>query len=185
MVRCKACGYIMEQGKLRDRCPACGAPRTSFEPYTDPVGPRRRRTLSFHLHPIAVHFPTTLAVAVFIFSFAAPFFGGQARVYLTDTTKILALFLPLTIILAVALGWIEGLIRFRKIGNSQILKRKILYASLFFVETAVLAVLVWVGGLQGVGYSLPTIVLGAVAIYFAILLGLLGMSISNAAFPGK
>lgn len=185
MIRCKACGYIMREGHLKDRCPACGAPRTSFEPYSDPMGPRRRAMLNFDLHPIAVHFPTTLAVAVFIFSVAAPFFAGAPREYLIDTTKILSLFLPLTVALAFGLGWLDGTIRFRKIGNSQILKRKILYASLFFVETAALAALVWVGAFGNAAYTVPTILLGAAAVYFAYQLGLLGMSIANAAFPGK
>ena len=31
-VRCKACGYIMEEGKVGDRCPACGAPRAALVP---------------------------------------------------------------------------------------------------------------------------------------------------------
>ena len=26
MVRCKSCGYLMPEGKLKDKCPACGVP---------------------------------------------------------------------------------------------------------------------------------------------------------------
>ena len=43
MVRCKACGFLMKEGKLGDRCPACGAPKTAFEPYKDPMAWNRRR----------------------------------------------------------------------------------------------------------------------------------------------
>ena len=79
MIRCKACGYIMEGGKLGDKCPACGAPKTAFEPYTDPMAAPRRKMLNLQLHPIAVHFPITFAVAAFVFSLAILFLSGEAQ----------------------------------------------------------------------------------------------------------
>lgn len=96
MVRCKACGYIMEESKLGDFCPACGVPRISFEPYTDSISESRRRILNFDLHPIAVHFPVSFTVAVLVFSVASLLFSGQIEDLLTCTTKMLALFCPLS-----------------------------------------------------------------------------------------
>ena len=185
MRRCKACGYISKDGKLGDRCPACGAPITAFEPYTDPVGESRRKILNLHLHPIAVHFPTTFAVAAFVFSAAISFFSGEAQALLISTTKIVAIFLPLVIILAFWVGWWDGRIRFRKIKNSQILKRKIVYACFFFAVSLGLVAVVWAGGFGSVVSTLATILLSAAAVVLSILLGLLGMSIAQAAFPGK
>jgi uncharacterized membrane protein len=185
MVRCKACGYIMPAGKLHDKCPACGAPKTSFEPYTDPMSSERRQVLNFDLHPIAVHFPISLAVAVFVFSIAIPFLNGLPRTLLIDTDKILSLFIPVTTASAFGLGWIDGKIRFRKILNSQILLTKITYAILLFCASVIQTVIIWVYGFDNAGFTALIVVLGAAASVLVILLGLLGKTIRNAAFPGK
>ena len=66
LVRCKACGFIMQENELREKCPACGAPKTVFEPYTDTVGEKRRRLLDMDLHPMMVHFPTSFIVAILL-----------------------------------------------------------------------------------------------------------------------
>jgi uncharacterized membrane protein len=184
-VRCKVCGYLIKEGDLRDKCPACGANRSVFEKYTDPVAAPRRRILNLHLHPIAVHFPTTFAVAAFVFSVAIPFLSGEAQTLLISTTKIISIFLPVVIILAFWVGWWDGTLRFRKIKNSQILKRKIVYACVLFAVSLGLVALVWEGDFGTWVSTMAVILLSAVAIVFAILLGLLGMSIAQAAFPGK
>jgi uncharacterized membrane protein len=185
MIRCRVCGYIMRESDLKDRCPACGAPRTAFEAYIDPMGAHRRNILRLHLHPIAVHFPTTFSVAAFVFSVAYLIFRGEIRDLLLSTTQIVAFFLPILVIATFVLGWTDGLLRFRKIGNSQILKTKIVYASLLLAVSIALAIVVWVGKFDSAAYTAASIVLGAGAVIFSYLLGLLGMSISAAAFPGK
>jgi uncharacterized membrane protein len=185
MVRCKACGYIMKEGKLGDRCPACGAPRTAFEPYTDPMARPRRRVLDLQLHPIATHFPIVFVVAVLVFSIAIPFLTGDARTMLVGTVKILSLLLPLVVILAFLVGLWDGHIRFRKIGNSKILKTKIIYAVFLFIVSAALAVIVWTGEYSAFGVTLGAILLGAAGIILVFLLGTLGTSVLGAAFPGK
>jgi uncharacterized membrane protein len=185
MVRCKVCGYLMKDGKERDRCPACGAPATAFEPYTDTMSPERRRILDFDLHPIAVHFPTTLAAATFVFSFAALFFSGDAKDLLVSTSKILSLLFPLVVILGAAVGWLDGTVRFHKIGKSKILKRKILYAAFLFVVSSALAVVVWAGDLKSSGVTLAAVLLSGLTVFLVYALGALGMSIRGSAFPGK
>jgi uncharacterized membrane protein len=185
MVRCKACGYIMEEGKLGDRCPACGAPKVAFMPYVDPVSEPRRRLLNFHLHPIAVHFPTTLAVAILVFSIPILFLSGDSQTLLISTNKILSLFLPLTVILAGVVGFVDGKTRFRKIKNSAILKRKIVYASFLLAISVALTVLVWTQGFENAAFTSVDALLSALAVGLIVALALLGMSFKDAAFPGN
>jgi rubredoxin len=184
LVRCKACGYIIEEGKLGDKCPACGAPKAAFLPYTDPISQGRRKTLSMDLHPIAVHFPTSFGVTIFVLSIAVLFFSGSPRLLLTSTIQLLALFIPLVLILAAIVGFLDGKVRFHKIKNSKILKRKILYASAFLLVSIALAITVWIGGLDQTAFIMLTTFLAALAVGFSTLLGLLGKSILDAAFPG-
>ena len=175
----------MKAGDLRDRCPACGVPATAFEPYTDPVAPPRRRILKLDLHPIAVHFPTTLAVAVLVFSVAVAVLSGDARALLAGTTRVLALLLPLAVALSFAVGWLDGKVRFRKVSNSRVLKRKVLYAALLLVVSIGLAFTVWLGAFATAAVLIGAIVLSAVAVVLTTLLALLGTSITGAVLPGK
>ena len=184
LVRCKACGYIMLESKLKDKCPACGVPSQMFEPYTDPMSERRRRILDLDLHPIAVHFPISFAVAVLVFTIASIFFGGPVQGFLISTTKLLTVFLPLVVALAFVVGVIDGRLRFRKLNHSQILKKKILYASLFLIVSLGLTLSLWLGGLGTVLLNSIAIVLSAASVGFAVVLSLLGTQILNAAFPG-
>jgi uncharacterized membrane protein len=185
LVRCKACGYIMKEGKLGDRCPACGAPKTAFEAYNDLMAAPRRKILDLQLHPISVHFPIALTVATFVFILAAAILKGDAQGLVISTAKVLVLFIPLTVLLAFAVGWADGKVRFRKIGNSKILKTKILYACLLFAVSLALAIAVWMGALNAVGTVILALLLNAAALVLVFLLGLLGTSVMGAAFPGK
>jgi uncharacterized membrane protein len=185
LVRCKACGYIMEEGKLGDKCPACGAPKAAFMPYVDTMGARRRNILKLDLHPIAVHFPVSFSVAMLVFSIALFFLAGDARTFLINTNKVLVLLIPVMVIIAGTAGYIDGKIRFRKVGNSQILKRKILYASIFLAASIALAVVVWVSGLESPAFITASVVLAAIASGMIVILSLLGTSILEAAFPGN
>ena len=182
LVRCKACGFVMSEGKLGDKCPACGAPRAAFQPYVDLVGESRRRILKFHLHPIAVHFPTTLSVAVLVFSVAALILSGEPGSLLRSTNKILGVLFPLVVVLAGVLGFWTGKIRFRKIRNSKILRTKLTYATALFVVSLAIAVAVWP---DTTASRAITVVLAAGTVVLSIFLGLLGMSLDDAAFPGK
>jgi hypothetical protein len=97
----------------------------------------------------------------------------------------MALLLPVSVIIAGILGYNDGKIRFRKIGISKILKAKILYASVFFVIAAVLAATVWAEGFKNAVLTALIIVLAAGTITMSVILGLLGASVNEAAFPGK
>lgn len=185
MIRCRACGYVAAEQDLGERCPACGAARTAFEPYTYPMGEKRRRLLNLQLHPIAVHFPTTLSVGVLLFSVGAPCLPGQVGTLLLCTTQVMALFLPLVVLLAVLAGLLDGKIRFRHLKNSQVLKVKIVFGIIFFVLACALALTVWLKGFQDPFFASGAILLAAGCVACAVVLGLLGTSILNAAFPGE
>jgi len=77
LMRCKACGYVTDQGNIKDVCPACGVPAKMFEPYNHPVSLKRRRILDLHTHPVMVHFPQAFALTLFILSCFA-FFVPQS-----------------------------------------------------------------------------------------------------------
>ena len=185
MVRCKACGYIMEEGKLGDRCPACGVPRISFEPFTDTVGENRRRILNLDLHPISVHFPISFTVVILVFALASFIFTSQIEDFLTCTTKVLVLFLPLVVLLSFLIGLLDGKARFRKIGNSHILKTKIALGIILFVLSLFLAVVVWLKAFTDPVFTIISVIIGAGALACIFVLSLLGTSISNSALPGK
>jgi uncharacterized membrane protein len=185
MVRCKACGFIIEEGKLGDKCPACGAPKTAFMPYVDTMSESRRKLLNFDLHPIAVHFPISFAVAVLVFSVAIVFLSGEALTLVTNTTKIMVLFIPVMIVIAGTVGFIDGKVRFRKIKNSKILQRKIFYAGIFFGISIILTVVVWTYGFTSTVSTLTAILLAAISVSLIVILSLFGTSITEAAFPGN
>ncbi len=174
----------MEEVKLRDKCPACGVPREMFEPYTDPMAESRRRILRLDLHPIAVHFPTSFAVAILVFTIAMFFFSGLVEELLLSTIKVMVLFLPLLVLIAFMAGLLDGKTRFRRLDRSHILKSKMLYGSIFFVLAIALALLVWLGGLGSVTLIAIAVALAAGGVACSVLLALLGMQILNSAFPG-
>jgi uncharacterized membrane protein/rubredoxin len=184
LVRCKSCGYIMDEAKLKDRCPACGVPRDMFEPYTDPMAESRRRILNLHLHPIAVHFPTSFVVAVLVFSVATFFFSGAVEQLLICATKVMALFLPLLVIIAFLVGLLDGKTRFRRLNRSHILRMKIIWGSIFFIIAVGLPLSVWLGDLGSVLTTSIAVVLSAAGVACTVVLSLLGMQILNSAFPG-
>ena len=183
-MRCKACGYIMEEGKVGDRCPACGAPKAALEPYNDPMSEHRRNLLKLDLHPVAVHFPVSLTAAVLVFLIFASFLSGRAHAMLADTVKIVVLLLPVLVLLAGIAGFIDGRVRFRKIRNSMILKRKIVGACLLFAVLTAQSIVVWLAGFSGAGIAVAA-VLGAVALGIVIVLALMGTGLTVAAFRGK
>jgi uncharacterized membrane protein/rubredoxin len=184
LIRCKACGYIMAEEKLGDKCPACGVPKEMFEPYTDPMAEPRRRILRLDLHPIAVHFPTSFTVAVLVFTIATFFFSGPVEELLISTIKVIALFLPLVVLIAFLAGLLDGKTRFRRLDRSHILKTKIVYGSFFFVFSVGLALLVWLAGLGSVLLISIAAILAAAGVACSVVLALLGMQILNSAFPG-
>lgn len=185
LVRCSVCGYITEEGKLKDKCPACGAPRAAFEPYTDPVSERRRKFLDLTIHPVAVHFPQAFATSLVILSLTPLIFSGVLGGLFLSTERILAVFLPLLVAAAMLAGILDGRARFKRIRRSLILKTKIAVAAMFLGFSLTLAVVTWLkvpADPPGFNLWVTSLALGAFVCSFA--LGLLGKKVVGAIIPG-
>lgn len=185
LVRCKVCGYVMPEGRLKDKCPACGVPAKAFEPFEDPVSEERRRALDMHLHPIAVHFPTAFAVSLIVIFLVALIFTGRAAELFLCAGRLMSYFLPLVVIAAFLLGVKDGRLRFRSIGRSDILKRKILFGLLYFLFAAGLALLIWLWGVDGTAPLIAALALTVAALACNVVLSLLGTAVLASVMSGK
>ncbi len=184
LVRCKVCGYVAVEGSVHDVCPACGAPRAAFEPFTDRISWRRRQILGLTLHPIAAHFPVSFSVAALVLSLTPPFFSGTAEAILLYTLKFAALVLPVVTALTLAVGLYDGRLRFKTVRRSPILKRKVQLAAALFVVSLALAAAVWLAPISTTGLT-PLVIIPAFLAFFSVfVLGLLGTKVLNSAMPG-
>ncbi len=183
LMRCKACGFVTDQGKIKDVCPACGVPAKMFEPYTHPVSLQRRRILDLHSHPVLVHFPQAFALTLFLLSIALFFTPAKFQSDLDSTIKVLSFLLPFSVVGAIATGLMDGKLRFRKV-TTPLLRKKIILSLIFFIVAIGAAALALSGQLltlpTHMAYSLMTII----ASLCGALLGLIGGKLLDAKFPG-
>ncbi|MGD0170024.1 MAG: rubredoxin-like domain-containing protein [Smithella sp.] len=183
LIKCKACGYVTKEGKIKDVCPACGVPAKMFEPYADPISEKRRNILMLHIHPIIVHFPQSFTFTLFVLavlSFIAP---PQINEILNCTIRLISPALPFFIILAMLTGLVDGKIRFRKV-TTLFLKKKIIFGlSFLFTSTLIAAVALELQLLSTPVMALLTL-LAIIALGFSIVLGLIGDELLEAKFPG-
>jgi O-antigen/teichoic acid export membrane protein len=156
-----------------------------FEPYEDPVGEARRRLLDAHLHPIAVHFSTAFAASLVVLAAGTLIFSGRVEEVLVCTARLMSLFLPLLVLATFLLGLLDGRTRFRSVGRSQILKRKVFYGSLFLAFSVGLALTVWLWAPGGAAGPALAIALAVLAFACSTVLGVYGTRLTNSAFPGK
>jgi rubredoxin len=184
LIRCKVCGYVATEGSVHDVCPACGAPRTAFETFTDRVSWRRRRILGLTLHPIAAHFPVSFAVAAIVLSLTPPFFSGTAESILLCTLKFVVLFLPVLAAMTLIIGLYDGRVRFKTIRRSPILRRKVQLAAALFIVSLGLTAAVWSGNVSTTGLTPLAVLPALVALLLVFVLGLLGTKVRGAAMPG-
>ncbi len=185
LVRCKICGYVMPEGRLGDKCPACGVAAKAFEPWEDPLSGERRRALALDLHPIAVHFPTAFVVSLIVIFTVGLAFRGRAVELFLCAGRLMVLFLPLLVAAALLLGIKDGVVRFRSVGRSEILQRKILFGLLYFAFALALALVVWLWGVGGAAPLAVALALAAAGLACNVVLSLLGISVLSSAMPGK
>ena len=131
-MKCRVCGFIMDEEHLGDVCPACGVPKTAFQPYVDRVSAKRRKILNLHLHSMTVHFPQAFSVLMLFLSVMVFFLHDPLKSHFMATFKILSIFLPFSVAASIISGIIEGKTRFKRI-TTPILKRKIMAAVFFLV----------------------------------------------------
>jgi len=185
LVRCKVCGYVMPEGRLKDKCPACGVAAKAFEPWEDPLSEERRRALALDLHPIAVHFPTAFVVSLIVIFIVGLAFSGKAAELFLCAGRLMSLFLPLVVILAFLLGVKDGIVRFRSVGRSEILKKKVLFGLLYFLFALALPLVVWLWGIDAAAPLAVALALSAAGLACNVVLSLLGTSVLASAMPGK
>jgi len=181
---CKACGFVMAKGSLRDKCPACGVPASKFEPYEEKTSRFRRIALALDLHPILVHFPQAFTATVLLFAAACvPLPPGALRDALLTTLKVLSIALPFTLLAAVAAGAFDGKIRFRKL-KAPMLRMKIYISVAFLAIATANALLVGLAPSLSTAALIGSLALSAGGMACGSVLGMMGVKLLNAKFPG-
>ncbi|OFX18190.1 MAG: hypothetical protein A2033_11810 [Bacteroidetes bacterium GWA2_31_9] len=119
----------MEADKLGDVCPACGLPRKVFEPYREKVSANRKKILGFDLHPIAIHLSQTFVVLIPIMLILTRYFPDIYFDVFSNVLIFSIIIFPLTLILAIITGVIDGLTRFKSL-TPPLLKVKIIVSGI-------------------------------------------------------
>lgn len=183
LVRCRPCGYVMESDKLGDVCPACGMPRKVFEPYRERVSSNRLLILNLDLHPIAIHFSQAFVGAIPLLFLLTALFPGFYSEELTVVNIVMIITLPLTMILALSSGMVDGYTRF-KTFNTPMLIRKIILSGIITILSGIASTLVIMNGLTAKNtVAVVVLILGCLAC--AVTLGLMGKKLLNVILPGK
>jgi hypothetical protein len=185
LVRCKVCGYVMPEGRLKDKCPACGVAAKAFEPWEDPLSEERRKALNLDLHPMAVHFPTAFAASLIVIFLVGLLLPGRTAELFLCAGRLMALFLPLLVIASFLLGVKDGIVRFRSVGRSEILKKKVLFGLLYLAFALALPLVVWLWGVEGPAPLAVALGISAAGLACNVVLSLLGISVLHSAMPGK
>ncbi|MGD0566025.1 MAG: rubredoxin-like domain-containing protein [Candidatus Goldiibacteriota bacterium] len=183
LVKCKSCGFVMEAGKLHDKCPACGVPAKMFEPFIDPVSEKRRMLLGFHIHPILVHFPQAFAFLLFLLACATFFLAGPLKDALITTIRIVSAILPAVVLIALLSGLLDGKIRFRRY-NTPFLITKITAGSLFLLTSIIICVLALKCPLETGHCMAIYTALTVISVCCSVPLGIIGTWLIEAKFPG-
>lgn len=179
LVICRPCGYVMKESDLGDVCPACGLPRTVFEPYRERVSANRLFILALDIHPIAIHLSQTfvaLTPMLIIFHWIFPSFQD---VIVQSVISFSVYMLPLSLIASTISGIIDGMTRFKTL-KTPLLQSKIIYSLVILV----LSFSQWYTTLEGV-YNWPTMLVSIFIFGCAVKLGLMGKALLNVILPGK
>jgi len=176
-IQCGVCGYIDEDSKIKQVCPACGAPLSSFQHFEYGINEKRLSNLNLHLHPILVHFPISIATLSFLFLLIAFFMGSEANRQWILLEKIISLILPFSIIAAMAAGLFDAKSRLRDVVGS-IQKQKIQLGVYFLVVSCISAILINYEVFTFFGRVL-ILILSLLGILFSALLGKKGASMLN------
>jgi hypothetical protein len=183
MMRCTSCGFAVAEAMVKGVCPACGVPRKRLEPWTDPVGPKRRALLDLNLHPLVIHFTVAFAASAFALSLFALLFPGFLAGLATDVFVVMTAVLPLAVLAGGAAGVVDGKTRFRRVATPLLL-RKMAMGSSVFLETLAAAVLLFAVGLDPVWVRIAIAILLGVALGAVAMLAKIGAGLAGAKLPG-
>lgn len=181
-IRCKACGYIMDESHLKDVCPACGLPKTVFEPYTKKISPKRKFLLDQHFHPIAVHFPQVFIAVIPIMLLLSFFVTDPLRNEFLIAAKLSIIAFPFSVLLGFVSGLFDGKLRF-KTFNAPLLKNKIVAGIALQILSIIMLILYLVSGFTTIN-MIFLILLSIVSTACAIYLGRAGSPMFDSFLPG-
>jgi uncharacterized membrane protein len=183
LLRCRSCGYVLEESRAGEICPACGVPRKMLEPWTDPVSEKRRRVLGIDIHPILVHFPVAFTVTALVACLFSLAFPEAFRQGVTTLLRVLLAALPLVTIAAFCAGLLDGKIRFRRV-TTPLLRRKMILGGVLFASTLAACLLTFLVGPYVPWVRIADALLLAAGFAAAVGLGLIGTKLVHALFPG-
>lgn len=181
-VRCKVCGFIMEEEQLTGVCPACGVPKTAFVEHKFNINEKRQKILDLHLHPISVHFPEAIAVFIlgfFILSFILP---EDMSNNLLIVNKTLSVFFPLTVVLASVAGVYDAKIRFKKLSPPY-LKIKIYLGIGLFIGSLIIPGLYIFASYTAIT-KIFIIIVSIINLGLCVVLGKMGSKLFECVMPG-
>jgi len=183
LLRCKTCGYVVEAGRVGDVCPACGVPRKMMEPWKDPLSAQRRFLLGLDVHPIIDHFSISFATCAVVVAAFALLFPGILHQTSAGVMRVFVGVLPLAVLASYVSGVYDGKLRFRR-TTTPVLRNKKLLGALFFTFTVIAAVLCFSVDPSATWAGVSVILLEALGLGCAFLLGRAGKDLLGAFFPG-
>lgn len=182
LVRCRACGYILQERKLGKICPACGLRSSVFEPYESKISPWRTFLLNLDSHPILVHFPQSFASILPPLILANMLFPGFHGQELISVICFTALALPVTTVGAVASGLFDARIKLKRLGTPALLRKITAGLGLLLFSAANALLIVLQGFRQET--RVYVLLLSLACLACAVLLGMMGKKLINAIMPG-
>jgi len=174
-IKCAVCGFIGEDSKIKQVCPACGAPLSSFEHFEYGINEKRLSNLSMHLHPMIVHFPFSIATLSFVVLLVIFLMKAGTNEAWILIEKIISILLPFTIIAAMATGLFDAKSRLKDVvGRLQ--RQKIKLGTSFLVTACISAILINYEVFSVFGI-IAILILSVLGIVFSAMLGKRGASL--------
>lgn len=170
----------MEEGDVKDLCPACGLPKTVFEPYKDKVSEARRKLIDLHVHPVVVHFPPVFSIAVVGGLILSYLLGEPWRSTLLGAVELSIVLMPLSLLASLASGFFDGRLRFKKV-STPILKNKMIAGGACFALSLCLFA-VW--AFSRLDSPLLLLLLAGGCLACNTYLGRVGATLMDAILPG-
>ena len=181
-IRCRACGYVLDENHLKELCPACGLPKTVFEPYTKKIAPRRKFLLDQHFHPIAVHFPQVFLLLAAFMPLLSQYAADPVRSEFLAIAKWSVLVLPFTVLAGFLTGLFDGQLRFKKI-KTPLLINKMIAGTIFQLLSIAAFILYLMNGFADSSFWI-IVSLNLLCIPLSIYLGRAGSSMFDSFIAG-
>jgi len=178
LIRCRPCGFIIEAEKLGDVCPACGMSRKVFEPYREKVSLNRLRLLNLDIHPITIHLSPAFVVTIPLLIIISYFFNSFQPVIIKSVLVFSVFVFPVTLVLAILSGVVDGLIRFKTL-KTPLLRVKIIFRIIILLLSITMMIVA-----PQENYGLWTFILSVLCLATGVRLGLWGKKLINVILPG-